>query len=69
MEMKRVSAGKLRAIGYDTALRILQVETSEGTFQYANVSPEIWRRLATSSAMWSYYRDVIEDDMPRKRIR
>jgi hypothetical protein len=69
MEMKKVNAGNLRAVGYDERTRILQVETTAGTFQYSGVTPEIYRRLASSSSMWSYYRDNIEEEFPAKRLR
>jgi len=69
MEMKKVNAGNLRAIGYDDRARLLQVETTAGTFQYSNISPEMYRRLSTSSSMWSYYRDNIEEEFTAKRVR
>ena len=69
MEMKKVSAGNLRAIGYDESSRILQVELTGGTFQYSGVSPEVYRRLASSSSMWSYFRDNIQEELAAKRIR
>jgi len=69
MEMKKVNAGNLRAIGYDDRARLLQVETTAGTFQYSNISPEMYRRLSTSSSMWSYYRDNIEEEFTAKRLR
>lgn len=69
MEMKKVNAGNLRAIGYDAATRTLQVETTAGTYQYASVPADVFRRLATSASMWSYYRDNIEDEFAAKRIR
>ena len=69
MEMKKVNAGNLRAIGYDTATRTLQVETTAGTFQYAGVSQDVFRRLSMSSSMWSFYRDNIEEEFSAKRIR
>lgn len=69
MDMKKVNAGNLRAVGYDERSRTLQVETTAGTFQYTGVSAEMYRRLVTSSAMWSYYRDNIEEELPAKRIR
>ena len=31
MEMKRINAGKLRAIGYDAKERILRVELDDGS--------------------------------------
>lgn len=69
MEMKKVNAGNLRAIGYDAATRMLQVETNAGTFQYTDIPADVFRRLSTSSSMWSYYRDNIEDEFTARRIR
>ena len=63
MEMKRINSGKLRAIGYDKRDRILRVELSDGSaLDYSGVGDEVWRRLSTSGAAWSYYRDNIEEE-------
>jgi hypothetical protein len=63
MEMKRINAGKLRAIGYDPRERILRVEFDDGrALEYTGVGNEVWRRLSTSGAAWSYYRDNIEEE-------
>ncbi len=69
MEMKKVSAGNLRAIGYDDKRRVLVVELSSGTFEYANVSSEVWRRFSTSSSMGSFFKDTIEEDYQKRRIK
>jgi hypothetical protein len=70
MEMKRINAGKLRAIGYDPRERALRVEFDDGNaIDYANVGAEVWRRLSTSGAAWSYYRDNIEEEFSGKRSR
>ena len=69
MEMKKVSVGNLRAIGYDAPRRALVVELSSGTFEYANVSSEVWRRFSTSSSMASYFKDTIEEDYQKRRIK
>jgi KTSC domain len=69
METKKVSVGSLRSIAYDSARRVLVVEQSSGTFEYANVSPEVWRRFSTSSSLLSFFRDTIEEDYRKKRIR
>lgn len=69
MEMKRISSGKLRAIGYDRQARTLRVELDDGsTIEYAGVGEEIWRRLSGSSSAWSYYRDNIEEDFAGRRV-
>ncbi|HEV7617792.1 MAG TPA: KTSC domain-containing protein [Burkholderiaceae bacterium] len=68
MEMKRINAGKLRAIGYDPRERILRVEFEDGTaIDYSGVGAEIWRKLSTSGSAWSYYRDNIEEEFSGRR--
>jgi KTSC domain len=63
MEMKKLNAGKLRAIGYDPRERILRVELEDGTaIDYSNVGSEVWRQLASTGSPWSYYRDNIEEE-------
>jgi hypothetical protein len=70
MEMKRLSGGNLRAAGYDERARTLRVELTSGTFEYHEVSPEIWRRFAGASSPWSFFRDNIEEgEYPTRRIR
>jgi hypothetical protein len=68
MEMKRINAGKLRAIGYDMREKILRVELDDGSaIDYAGVGNEVWRKLSTSASAWSYYRDNIEEEFLGKR--
>lgn len=70
MEMKKVNGGKLRAIGYDAAQRLLQVEMEGGSvLQYSGVSQETFRRLASSGSMASYFRDNIEEEYPARRVK
>lgn len=69
MEMKKVNAANLRAIGYDDKRRVLVVEQSSGTFEYANVSAEVWRRFSTSSTVASFFKDTIEEDYQKRRIK
>jgi hypothetical protein len=70
MDMKRINAGKLRAIGYDARERILRVEFDDGTaIDYSGVGLETWRRFSTSGAAWSFYRDNIEEEFAGKRGR
>ncbi len=68
MEMKRINAGKLRAIGYDARERVLRVELDDGTaIDYSGVGAEVWRVLSTSGSAWSYYRDNIEEEFSGRR--
>ncbi|WP_332674954.1 KTSC domain-containing protein [Aromatoleum sp.] len=69
MDMKRISSGKLRAIGYDARQRILRVELDDGSLiDYSGVGEEIWRRLSSSGSAWSYYRDNVEEDFPGRKV-
>lgn len=69
MEMTRISAGKLRALGYDEKTRTLQVELEDGSnLQYSGVSPDLWRRFKNSGSAWSFYRDNIEEEFAVKRV-
>ncbi len=68
MEMKRISSGKLRAIGYDARTRTLRVELDDGRLlDHTGVGDEAWRRLSGSASAWSYYRDNIEEEFPARR--
>ena len=69
MEMKKINSGKLRAIGYDARARILQVQLdSGGMLQFSGVGEDIWRRLGSSGAAWSFYRDNIEEEFTVKKV-
>lgn len=69
MEMKNINSGKLRAIGYDARARLLQVQLDTGsTLQYSGVGEDIWRRLSSSGAAWSYYRDNIEEEFTVTKV-
>ena len=70
MEMKKINAGKLRAIGYEPRERILRVEFDDGrAIDYSGVGAEVWRRLSTSGSAWSYYRDNIEEEFSGREGR
>ena len=68
MEMKRINAGNLRAIGYDARERVLRVEFDDGSaIDYAGVGTEVWRRFSTTASAWSFYRDNIEEEFSGRR--
>jgi hypothetical protein len=68
MEMTKISAGKLHAIGYDTKTRILRVELDGGNaLEYSNISEDLWRRFKNSGSQWSFYRDNIEEELTAKQ--
>jgi len=69
MEMKKINSGKLRAIGYDACARLLQVQLDDGSMlQYSGVGEDVWRRLSSSGAAWSFYRDNIEEEFKATRV-
>jgi len=69
MEMKNINSGKLRAIGYDARTRILQVQLDNGDMlQYSGIGEDLWRRLSSSGAAWSFYRDNIEEEFLAKKV-
>lgn len=67
--MKRMTGGNLRAAGFDERNRKLVVELTSGTFEYAGVTAETWRRFSTASSPWSFFRDNIEEEYAAKRVR
>lgn len=68
MEMTKINAGKLRAIGYDASTRTLKVELDDGSaLEYLGVGESIWRNLKSSGMQWSYYRDNIEEEFMSRR--
>jgi hypothetical protein len=70
MEMKKLNAGKLRAIGYDPRARVLRVEFDDGSaIDYAGVGSDLWKRFSTSGVAWSFYRDNIEEEFAGTRSR
>jgi hypothetical protein len=70
MERKCLNAGRIRAVGYDSRARVLELEFSDGSvYQYTGVGDEVHRRLLNSSAAASYFRDNIEEEYPAKRVR
>ena len=69
MEMKRLNGSGLKAAGYDERDRKLVVETTTGTYEYANISPEVFRRLMTSPSPASYYKESIEEEFTPRRLK
>jgi hypothetical protein len=69
MEMKPLRGTGLKAAGYDERNRKMVIETATGTFEYSNVSPEIYRRLMASPSPASYFKDAIEEEFAARRLR
>ena len=69
MEMTPIHSGKLRAIGYDSRQRLLQVRLDDGTtWQYSGVGEDTWRRFSSSGSAWSFYRDNIAEEYSANRV-
>jgi hypothetical protein len=69
MELKKISAGRLRGIGYDEKAHCLRVQLDDGSLlEYAGITLEMWRRFSASTAPWSYYLDNIADELTPRRL-
>jgi YD repeat-containing protein len=70
MERKKVSSSQIRSVGYDASGQMLEVELSDGSiWQYSKVPSEVHRRLLAAPSIVSYYRDNVEEDYSRRRIK
>lgn len=70
MERKRVNASNIRAIGYDAARQLLEVEFTSGSIvQYSGVSPEVHRRFINSPSPGSFFQDQIDENFPSRKVR
>lgn len=69
MDMINISAGKLRAIGYDAKARTLRVQMDDGKMlEYSGIGDELWRRFRDSGTQWSFYRDNIEEEFNPRQV-
>jgi hypothetical protein len=69
IEMKRLNGGGvLRAAGYDERNRVLRVQVERGTYEYSNVSPELYRRLMNASSPGAFFREHIEEELTGRRV-
>ena len=70
MERKKVNSSHIRSVGYDAGSQTLEVELTDGSiWQYSKVPTEVHRRFMAAPSMVSFYRDSIEDDYSRRRIK
>ena len=70
MERKKVSSSQIRSIGYDANAQTLEVELTDGAiWQYSRVPSESHRRLMAAPSIVSYYRDNIEEEYSRRRVK
>jgi hypothetical protein len=70
IERKSIGRAGIRSAGYDRAARILEVEFDNGSVvQHSGVGEELARRFLASGAPASFYRDNVEDEFTRKRVK
>ena len=59
----------LRAVGYDPARRVLEIEFPDGSvYQYLNVPPDLHRQFMSATGKRSFFEDRIEESYSRKRV-
>jgi hypothetical protein len=69
MERKRVNSSKIRAVGYDSKSRVLEVELRDGAvIAYSGVSQEVHRQFMNAPSPTSYYEDKIADEFSARRL-
>jgi hypothetical protein len=69
MERKRVNSSRLRAVGYDEKMRVLEVEMSNGqVLQYTGVYPEVYRRFMAAPNPTSFFDDKIAEEYSSRRL-
>jgi YD repeat-containing protein len=70
MERKKVNSSQIRSVGYDASAQTLEVELTDGSiWQYSKVPSEVQRRLLAAPSIVSYYRDNIEEEYSRRRVK
>ena len=70
MDRKKVNSSGIRSIGYEASSQTLEVELADGSiWQYAKVPSEVHRRLMAAPSMVSYYRDNVEEEYSRRRLK
>ena len=69
MERARIHSPGLRAVGYDAARRLLEIEFPDGSvYQYERVPPDLHRRFLAATSKRSFFEDNIEEVFSRRRI-
>ncbi len=70
MDRKKVNSSGIRSIGYEASSQILEVELADGSiWQYSKVPSEVHRRLMAAPSVVSYYRDNVEEEYSRRRLK
>lgn len=69
MQRKRVNSSRLHSVGYDERSQTLEVELANGqVYQYARVSPEVYRRFMAAPNPTSFFDDRIAEEYTARRV-
>jgi hypothetical protein len=69
MERKRLNSNKIRSVGYDAKIQILEVEFTNGTvYAYSGVSQEVHRRLMNAPTPGSFFEERIAEEYSSRRV-
>ncbi len=69
MERQPVSSSMMRSVGYDPTSETLEVEFNSGAvWQYREVPQEVYEQLISSDSLGSYFRQLIKDQYPERRV-
>jgi hypothetical protein len=70
MDRVPVQSSNLRAVGYDAALLLLEVEFQSGSvYAYRRVPPQVYEALLKASSKGSYFTAHIRTVYPSERLR
>jgi len=70
MERKKVGSSQIRSVGYEEKSQTLEVELADGSiWQYSRVPGEVHRRLLAAPSLISYFREHVEEEYSRRRVR
>lgn len=64
-----VSSSNLRSVGYDSTLKILEIEFhSGGIYRYSNVAESVYRGLMSASSHGQYFQQHIKKVYAYQRV-
>jgi hypothetical protein len=65
MQRRQVESSMLRSVGYDPAIRVLELEFRNGRlYRYGEVGEETYRELMAASSKGRYFLESIDDLYP-----
>ena len=70
MLREAISSSSLRAVGYESGARVLEIEfQNDHLYQYRSVPPFVHRALMASTSKGAYFTDFIRDKYPYEQLR